>query len=484
MFGQTVVTAFVGEIADELFPKIRVGNSYADDSFVGTARAILAPRIPADFDREVIVDFMDRSTCIQLDADDIFGGFDEGREYFRLVAVSSEFDDVAFAQLAESVEARKPSFQQDMKVKAFFGQFSPKINIASYIDAQNHHTVVVASGVNIRTYHAIQTALPRFFPWFFAESKVNADERALLLSLCNRSPHTQTVHGTDGTDTVKPGYIELMQACEKFYDFKTAKIMKMIPTFIANSEQVQIDNVIADMRRLDDQYESYESMLRDINTQRHDLEVRLAGLNVMRGHGDDGGLTEWFKSVDQVELTDARDGRLNFEVYTNLEWWDDDLAVEYVRNRESEMYSRTAGMKKDSWEILMRAIFVDRTMHIRTCAAYSMRIGDTIAGMSGHTFTRDSDTRIPNSHIQYHGCTGAYRSMFRDAMKRGEYVLGMETAVTSAKSMNFSDISFGEFIRDMGDNKDKRYIEDNDGNLYTPGDAVKQIKKLAKEAAK
>ena len=72
----------------------------------------------------------------------------------------------------------------------------------------------------------------------------------------------------------------------------------------------------------------------------------------------------------------------------------------------------------------------------------------------------------------------------REAVQRGDYVMAMETAVLSARSMAFNDISFCEFIKDMSDSKDKKFLEDKDGNLYTPSEAVKFLKNLYKEDAK
>ena len=487
MFGQQVSTPFVGEIADELFPKIKSLGSGFDDSFVGTARAILAPRM-GGYDGTVTINgFWD----INANADSALSIVDEvmvdKRDALVIVAFETAGDYSPLDDTVAKITAKYPGFQQDMKVRSFFAQFNPKVDCTALLDMENHNALILVGGTphQIRVYHAIQSAIPRFFPWFFTESKATPAERELLLSLCNRSPHTQVVRGEDGApDTEKPGYIDLMEKFSEVYDFRSAKIARLIPKLMENAGKIELDGFKRDMERVDRDLSNYEDAIRNLLKQRHDLEIRIAGLVALSGKGDDGGLTDWFMSAKGVEVRNASDGSVTFEVYTTLEEWEEEWVDAYIENKNSDMYIKTCGMTKDRWEILMKGIWKNHDIKIRTCAAYQMTLGSGIEGISRYSFSKDTNTRIPNSHIQYHGCTGGFRPKMREAVQRGDYVYAMEIATLSARSIGFNDISFGEFIKDMSDNKEKRFLEDKDGNLYTPSEAVKYLKKLYKEDGK
>ena len=132
----------------------------------------------------------------------------------------------------------------------------------------------------------------------------------------------------------------------------------------------------------------------------------------------------------------------------------------------------------------MQSVFVDRTMQLRVCAAYRMDIScNDMRGISGYSNFTD-DTYVPNAHIQHHGCTGNYKQQFRDALRNGEYIYAIEVAITSARSMNFNDMSFGEMMIDVGSAKDRKVFQDADGVLYTAQEAIRRLKALAKEAKK
>lgn len=486
MFGQQVSTPFVGDIADEMFPKVESQGIGFDESFVGTARAILAPRMGSYDGKVVMKGYYDAPRD-----DDMIEGimrnpeFEGKKDVLLIMSFSSFSDDFTIETAIEKAVALNPQYQQDMKVRSFFGQFNPKFDVACLLDMENHRTLLITSDTNIRQYHAMQSAMPRFFPWFFTENKATPKERELLLSLCNRSPRTHTIRGTDGApDTTKAGYVDLMMELSELYDFRSAKVAKLIPTFMKNVGEVEMESVKREMARIDRDINNYEESILTYLRQRHDLEIRLAGLNSLAGRDDDSGLTEWFQSAKGVEIYSASNGNLVFEVYTILSEWDDDLADVYLDNKNSDMYVKTCGMTKDRWEILMKGIWKNRDIRIRTCGAYKMVVGEGVNGMSNFMFSKDTATRVPNAHIQHHGCTGGFKRMMCEAVQRGDYVMAMETAVLSARSMAFNDISFCEFIKDMSDSKDKKFLEDKEGNLYTPSEAVKFLKNLYKEDAK
>lgn len=484
MFSQCVSTPFDTDIADELFPRI-VGNAFDNDrSFVGTARAILYPRLPSGSTDTITINYVcDEETFAEETFKERWGADLPLVDPNVLAIVDFRYPDESNKRFdtLPSLMAARADFARDEKAEAFFGQVMSGFKVLIYVNDTIRSTVIFTEQLNRRKYHALQGMLPRYFRWFFAEAPATPEEKKILASLLSNYANKVKRSNDEGDD---PGYIDLMESLSQNYDFRGARIAKYLPAFVKRAAEGERDRVKQQIAEVDRDINNYEDQIANYLRQRYDLETRLFGLEVRGDNAGDDGLADWFRSNRQVQLVSTQDATITFCVYTTLDWWDEEYAKSLVANHNGGMYDRTGGIRKADWEILMKAIFLDHTMKIRTCAAYRMDINEGVRGLSGYSSFEHQDTYIPNAHIQRHGCTGNYRSKFRDAVRHGDYVLAMEIAMTSAKSLNFADISFGEMIHDMADAKEKKYIQDEDGNLYTPADAIKRLKALAKTAKK
>ena len=486
MFPQIVNTAFSSDVADEIFTKI-VGGSYDEDrSFVGTARALLTPHLPADFDGVVKIEYTSWTPTVEDGTIHVLC-FPEPEEHdvIRVVAIPvlNNLVEDGRNKFIEDISAQYPGFQYDEKVTVFFETSVKLMTCYSFVDKENRNTVIFVEDFNRRKNHALQSMIPRFTPWWWDGTSPSPDERELLMSLCSRFSDKVQKSTADGTVT-SDGYTLLMKKYEPLYDFRGAKIRKYLPQFAKKCAEGEMERVRTAINNIDSDIARYESSISDLCRQRHDEEIRLLGLRTKAQEDEDTSLADYFVSNPYVDLVSVSGYEMTFCVYTTLDWWDDERAPYLVNNRDSEMYARTGGIRKDDYAKLLKAVFVDRTMMLRVCAAYKLDISaGSMTGIRGYTSFSDT-TYVPNAHIQHHGCTGNYRQQFRDAISHGDFVLAIDIAVTSAKSLNFGDISFGEMMRDIGDRKDSKLFQDADGNMYTAAEAIKRIKQLEKEAKK
>ena len=487
MFSQSIQNAFSSDVADELFPHIVGGDYEGDKSFVATARVLLTPHLPADFDGRIDIYF-----------DHIVNNYDEGdvpiigavptgeeaRDQIRVFNLSGT-DNTAGGRKQAIIDfyaQNLPSYQYDEKLNVFFENSLKFMTCLAFLDREHRNTMVYIENFNNRKNHALQSMLPRLTPWWWEGTSPSPEERALCMSLCSRFPDkVQT--GSGESAVVTDGYTALISRYEPLYDFRGAKIRKYLPNFMKRCAEGEVRRLKEELSSIDREVEGLESRISSYLAQRKDTEVRLLGNQVKAERDPDNGLADYFAANRQIDLVSCEGSSITFCVYTLLDWWDDERAPYLVDNQNSEMYTKTGGIKKADYAKLLRAVFVDRTMFIRVCAAYRMDIESEMSGLRGYSRFKD-DTWVPNAHIQMHACTGNYRQQFREAIQHGDYVLAMDLAITSAKSMNFGDISFGEFMNMVGEHKDQKVFQDADGNTYTAQEAVRHVKEMAKEAKK
>ena len=179
------------------------------------------------------------------------------------------------------------------------------------------------------------------------------------------------------------------------------------------------------------------------------------------------------------------------------------LSEKYINNLDSRFYldDYSMGSKysnapdpKDA-QMLYKAIFIDRTLKLRMCAAYiintsSMRAG----GVAAYPYGVEYDCHMANPHIDYHSCIGTYSQIFTDCLKNHDYIGCIENTIASALSLNLSDFTvLGEFIRllwspkgtDRSTTNSTKCIELPNGVCVHAKDAVAWLKEEAerKESA-
>ena len=70
------------------------------------------------------------------------------------------------------------------------------------------------------------------------------------------------------------------------------------------------------------------------------------------------------------------------------------------------------------------------------CAAY---IAGVVSGLSANRsflYPVESQTYLPNPHIQFHGCTGGYSVRFLEYMRKRDYVGAIDQATVSGRNLN------------------------------------------------
>jgi hypothetical protein len=106
---------------------------------------------------------------------------------------------------------------------------------------------------------------------------------------------------------------------------------------------------------------------------------------------------------------------------------------------------------------------------------------NSLTPIRGYTFPPESRDYLPNPHIQRFNCIGGYSGRFAEYMHRHDYVGAIDQAVMSARNLNFHDSTVMESLAYELSHTAIKCVEDKDGTLMTPRQAIKRMEEDAAE---
>ena len=483
MFKQTITaTPFTTDDANNYFSNI-TGNTYGGDvSMLATLRALIAPRIPKD--ESIRVAFGNSSySANEIRNATVEGGvraicrsiaFDEyGFFYVHSFSNATEENAASFDVLEKKMCSVYSEFSRLEAVTAFFRK---SFRVDCFINPKRKQVAVFVDELTNRRLHYIQCALLAMIPWYFDKEKgVTATEMELIKSL----------RETDSTN-----YLNLLTVLASQYNFKEARVRKLLDGFELRYERLELD-------RCKGQINNYDSTLQRLNEQigqqiamRNDTLIKIAGLEqkINEGTAEDSEIMEYFLCNNKLSLENVTDTRMEFVVKDYLSYFDRDMAERTIHNHRSTPY-RNSRFTEEETERLLTELFLkeDSGLRIKTCAAYRFDLNGSVRGLSDYRFSAEYNDAIPNMHIQRHSCMSAYATIINDLLINRNYIGAIEQCVASCKSLNFGDgVVMDEFWSTLfrGSYGNSCCIELPDGRTVKITELLKWLKQKDEEAEK
>lgn len=473
-------TPFCTDIANGCFENI-VGESYnGDNSFISTMRALLAPR----FSEGEFVNFyrtLSTPSKSQVSEDgieevvrDALAGVyytaSDSLNIHMFVGGSSEINEACVKDLYENGLSyiNNSDWRRDDVTTAMFRQ--RKFSVACFINSKTKTSMVFVDGGDLARYHTIQAAIPKFLPWFFeikneGERRLNTDEFELVNSLYNG-------HDADG-------YIAILEKMSQRYDFKTVRIKKMLGGFEKKIDEQRKYSIMRELNAINDRIDQLNSEIRSNIERKREQDLLLFGINSKIAQDGDGSeIMNYFLCNKVLVLENVSNDALIFGVKDYMMYYDESLVQRMIENRSSFIYSCREGdlVSADDMALLIKEVFLEQNLKLRTCAAYSMKLGGSVVGLSSYTFGSEYEGYLPNPHIQRYHCLGGYNEKLNRFMADGNYIGALEQCTASCRSLNFGDSSvIGEFMKALY-TRSPKCIELPNGDVVTPAEAVSWIK--------
>lgn len=467
-------TMLTSDAANIFFQNIR-GESYGSDcTFIATLRALVAPRLPKDESIYLSFGRSDYNASVVAETpgkrmvEAICSGMtiDYGKIYIHNLSNREQESNIANIELLKSQFCEVYSDWQFLDKISMFYQKS--FHVICFINPKIKSVVLFVDNLNLQKLHYLQAATLAMFPWYFDPKKgVSELELALVQSFRERS---------------SDNYLNCIAEISKQYDFESGRIRQLLADFETSYERYERDRVNREISNIDNTMNDLDRRFADCLRQRNSLCIQLLGLEKRIEDGADSEIMEYFLCNRKLYLESVDRDNMYFAVRDYLSYFDEDAAQSYI-DRDSNYFYQHCGngansMTKEGMKKLLSAIFIDQTLRIRFCAAYSFDMRGRVQPCSEHSFGPEFDGYMPNPHIQRYACMGNYTTSINKALAKRDYITALEQCIASAKSLNFHDSTVmerfvGEFTRNGGTSY--KAIELPDGSIVTPKMAIKWL---------
>ncbi len=339
-------------------------------------------------------------------------------------------------------------------------------DVVCYVSPSERKVLLLCERLTLRILHYLQCGILAYMPWYFNQDDgVTELEMELIESLRMKTSEK---------------YLDCLQRIADEHDFQTEYIKAMLADYETEyernaicREEDKLSGIRRDMEDLNSQYAHLIQREREIN-------IKILGLkeSIANNKGE-SEVMHFFLNNDNLFLEDVSGTQITFIVKGYIEFFDPEMAENMIESGNSYVY-RVGGIPRDDLKMLMKALFVDPTLRIRTCAAYRLDIGsESYNGVSYYSFDSRFNNEMPNWHIQRFSCLGNYQQPIREFLRNNDIAGAISQCVASCKSLAFGDPSvMGEFMACLckGENGNNKCIELPDGSVVRPKQAIAWLK--------
>ena len=295
----------------------------------------------------------------------------------------------------------------------------------------------------------IVQSIPITMPWFFP-TKESITETILKL-----------LKSTDDNSCVT--YLSILkEIADEKYDYTKSSIKKRLDGF----DNIAIEQVIKQNETfLTNERNEVDRLYANIATHMQVMQATTINLNGLKKELEEssGGnkTLEFFLNSNDIDFvkTYPETGEVVFIVRTYATLWDE-AEERYVDDRRWAFY---LDWNREN-EALARAIFKNKTVKVRMCAAFSLGMKTYGQGgrpaLSRYNFDKSYDTYMPNPHLQGFSCMNAWKNDIGEALLKNDMPYAIEICRAATETLNLSDTTVMDYMAtEIKNNPDKKVFE-------------------------
>ena len=441
-----------------------LGGWSGDVSFLSTLRALLYDKL-ADDEKLVLTtfqhyyhenDFLENITSVIRDRDTALYNnmftFDI-HEYLGCNK-PEEFD------LAKLEEELPDGWKRLNKVTELFRKYFP---VYCLINNDIKSVILIVFDLDYKKYHFIQCAAVGMFPWYYSPTNIDEDRMELIYSLREKT---------------KDRYLNALNRIANKLDFRVEYIKAKLKGFEQFFEQRTLEQTKNRIQNYHNNISTLENDIRGYMQDIREAEIVLAGLlQKIESMDDNSEMMNYFIANKNLDLIRCQNGNLDYICKNYIFNWDEDVMERSLENPTSYFYrNRENKPSNELFKKLLYAIFVDRTIKIKTCAAFRLSINDmSVTARGGYGFGSEYVSYMPNPHLNKYECLGNYRQIFRDCMKNADYLRAVEQSVMATGSLNPGDTTVMDYFLNKLLLDSNRTLELPDGSMVNAREATKWL---------
>lgn len=318
-------------------------------------------------------------------------------------------------------------------------------------------------------FRRFASAMPRLLPWLFKDHPLTPDELAYLRALSTPDTNSDTLS-------------QMEEALYNKTDLPTKAVSKVIESVfqgtIDSRKQVLKNKIESRYRNIEDLRNQEKATLEDIFT----LSAELSGLSNKDESSFITSMKDFFKEQKGIRVVPNGHSMRMFITTTLCNFNADDVQ-EYVFNG-SYPYRSIPTSDKPDMRLLLKAIFVDRTIRVKMQACYEIDHNCHVTGIK-NVVSESRDLVIPNSHINSYACFGGYGPMLTAAQNEMDFIAAISICQMSAGSLNLPErLNSDRFFDSLAEayKDDYPVLLTSTDELVTPKQAIELLKFTTKEA--
>ena len=468
-------TALTSAQADVFFGGTGADHYRGDHAMSAIIRACVHPKLKDGQTfygtASVVYETLDNLTGSKMDKLRRLTGnkpiMDEGQLFIFCYPKSKE----EAAQILDFIQAEFashfPGFSEVTKIAHYYTQTG--MRAMAYANPDRRTSVLFMDRAGLEAYHLALVAIPAACPYIFADgekSLLTEFDRRLLSAMKEETPDV---------------FLACVSEAAAQYDFRTARIKKLLDGFEQRYERDRARALRRDVENARNKVAEYNRRVSEYLAQLRESNIMLAALEFKLASGESEGenvIQSYFLGNPSLVLEEVADNEMDFGVKTTLRNYDEDQAENCIENRHSCLYTKSS-FSRDDTELLLRAVFLDRTVTVNFCADYHFNLNGSVSANGHHDFDQsDYFGYMPNTHVQEYSCLGGNEDVVNEYLAQRNYIGAIEQCIYSAGNLNFNDFTVlerfaGQFLNSR---KDERFINLPDGTLVSPTEAIAWLK--------
>ena len=327
--------------------------------------------------------------------------------------------------------------------------------------APAENTVFIFAEIRLKTWHAVQFLIPKFFP-IFKEKPLTAEEKDFLLTLTqpDQQKYRNKLNELINTDS-----------------FREHILINQLDKFEKRLYKVRIDKAQDLVSKLDNEIDDLLERYKKACEQQLNAKATLYGLTTMdKEQPEHTELQEYLLNNKHICNLTINDSMMSFITKTELvPYFIDDW--ELFTSKKSFFDSVLTGKFscKDA-KLLLDAIFGEKhCLKLKMCGYFQMDYyGTSVETRSNYEYGLKD--YIPNPHFQMHHCISENRPIILEQLRNGDVIGAFECAIIATQRVNIhEDFTFKPFLTIIL-NSEAKCLVGKDGTDMTPQEAVKYLK--------
>lgn len=325
----------------------------------------------------------------------------------------------------------------------------------------------------IQTTHMAASCLPRLLPWCFKNDPITDEEKTIVRYLYECKDNE---------------FSNAMQAVYDSFDFYGKKLALSLKGFCNANYESTISNYKNTIANMEQRIKNTFDQIRAYQKELEVAQIQLAATynKTYRTDEDEAEIVNYLKVNKTLRLLKKSGSKLYIGYVGYLNDCDEGAFRHCVEN-QTESKNYIYGDSPYSFEetkAFFLSIWKEHRFNIRTYCEWWINSDDSVdaitsSDMEGHSEL--TENRIRQPHIDRHACFNQYRNGFEECAQTYDFVGTMATIASSSSYLTWGDsIVVKELMYDLFNSRTidkKKYLEDNNGNLYTVAEVFEILKK-------